>query len=173
MSSKAPSEGTKVTAGRNAPVSNEAPGVVSQGSLAAESQAFRQANQAAPQQVGREDLTSASKPHEGGIHKASSTNKSGPGRSSNVDTAPSYVQSQFLKGKGGPHGKNLTEDDSIGTEDKNKNASFSEFGTKNDPGLAAEKKFISGSANTGSNAGREKRIDDQQPYAALGGDTQA
>ncbi|KAF3064613.1 hypothetical protein GL218_02616 [Daldinia childiae] len=173
MSSKAPSEGTKVTAGRNAPVSNEAPGVVSEGSLAAESQAFRQANQAAPQQVGREDLTSASRPHEGGIHQDSSTNTSGPGRSSNVDTAPSYVQSQFLKGKGGPHGKNLTEDDSIGTEDKNKNASFSEFGTKNDPGLAAEKKFISGSANTGSNAGREKRVDDQQPYAALGGDTQA
>ncbi|KAI1799777.1 hypothetical protein F4811DRAFT_542357 [Daldinia bambusicola] len=175
MSGKAPSEGTKVTAGRNAPTTKEGTGVVSEGSLAAESQAFRQANQAAPQQVPREDLTSASKPHEGGIH--SSSNSSGPGRS-NANPAPTYVQSQYLKEKGGPHGKNLTEDDSIGTEDKAKNTSFSEFGTKNDPGLAAENKFVSGSTVSGtadarSNAGREKHVDNQQPFSALGGDTSA
>ncbi|OTB18790.1 hypothetical protein K445DRAFT_314649 [Daldinia sp. EC12] len=174
MSGKAPSEGTKVTAGRNAPTTNEATGVVSEGSLAAESQAFRQANQAAPQQVPREDLTSASKPHEGGIHQSDT---SGPGRST-ANAAPTYVQSQYLKEKGGPHGKNLTEDDSIGTEDKSKNTSFSEFGTKNDPGLAAENKFVSGStvsgtANASSNAGREKHVGSEQPYTALGGDTQA
>ncbi|KAI8961526.1 hypothetical protein F5Y11DRAFT_326100 [Daldinia sp. FL1419] len=172
MSGKAPSEGTKVTAGRNAPVTNEAPGVVSQGSLAAESEAFRQANQTTPQQVPREDLTSASKSHEGGIHQSSTTDTTGHGRS-NVDTAPSYVQSQFIKDKAGPHGKNITEDDSIGTEDRSKNTSFSEFGTKNDPGRAAENKFVSGSANAGTSAGREKNVGSEQPYSALGGDTQA
>ncbi|KAI1411863.1 hypothetical protein F5Y13DRAFT_164501 [Hypoxylon sp. FL1857] len=167
MSGKAPSEGTKVTAGKNAPITTEGPGVVAQDSLATESQAFRQANQAEPQQVPRENLTSASKPHEG------STGSLGQS-SSHAGTAPSYVQSQYLKDHAGPHGKNIKEDDSIGTEDKAKNASFSEFGTKNDPGLAAEQKFtLSGTANASSTGGREKGVDAQQPYGALDPNAQA
>ncbi|OTB00425.1 hypothetical protein M426DRAFT_324292 [Hypoxylon sp. CI-4A] len=171
MSGKASSEGTKVTAGQNAPVTHEGPGVVAQDSLASESQAFRQANQAVPQQVPRENLTSASKPHEGGIHQSSSTT-SGPGGASHAGTAPSYVQSQYLKDPSGPHGQNITEDDSIGTEDRAKNASFSEFGTKNDPGALAEQKFTLGqTANAGSTGGREKGIDGKTPYDALDSDT--
>ncbi|KAI1138530.1 hypothetical protein F5Y05DRAFT_384354 [Hypoxylon sp. FL0543] len=172
MSGKAPSEGTKVTAGKNAPVTQEGPGVVAQDSLAAESQAFRQANQAEPQQVPRENLTSASKPHEGGIHQ-SSTGSSGQA-SSNAGTAPSYVQSQYLKDHAGPHGKNIKEDPTIGTEDKEKNTSFSEFGTKDDPGMAAEQKFTQyQTANAGSTGGRDKGVDAQQPYGALDPNAQA
>ncbi|KAI1375070.1 hypothetical protein F4677DRAFT_423050 [Hypoxylon crocopeplum] len=175
MSAKAPSEGTKVTAGQKAPITNEGHGIVAEGSLASESQSFRQANEAVPQHVSREDLTSAPKSHEGGIHQASSTAQPTSEKGShNAGTAPSYVQSQYLKDPAGPHGKNLMEDDSIGTEDKSKNASFSQFGTKNDPGMAAEQKFTrSGVAHAGSTGGREKGVDAQQPYAALGGDTQA
>ncbi|KAI1101232.1 hypothetical protein F4804DRAFT_316578 [Jackrogersella minutella] len=167
MSSKTPSEGTKVTVGRNAPVTNEGPGLVAEQSLAAESQSFLQANQAVPRQIPQENMTSASKSHEGGIHQAApGTNASlGPGRTA---TAPSYVQSQYMKDRKGPQGKNLTEDDSIGTEDKSKNVSFSEFGTKNDPGRSAEQKFtFANTANTGSTSGREKDVDAKQPYEVL------
>ncbi|KAI2621015.1 hypothetical protein GGS26DRAFT_570250 [Hypomontagnella submonticulosa] len=176
MSGKAPSEGTKVTAGKNAPTTTEGPGLVAEDSLAAESQSFRQANQAVPQQVPHESLTSASKPHQGGIHQsttASATTTSGQG-DGNAAAAPSYVQSQYFKDRAGPHGKNLKEDDSIGTEDKSKNASFSQFGTKDDPGRAAEEKFtLSDTANAGSTGGRDKNVDAKQPYDALGGDTEA
>ncbi|KAI1390672.1 uncharacterized protein F4822DRAFT_160175 [Hypoxylon trugodes] len=175
MAAKAPSEGTKITTGKNAPITGEGPGIVAQDSLAAESQSFRQANQAVPQQVPREDLTSASRPHESGVHTSTSTsNTRTSGQGSNAGIAPSYVQSQYLKDPSGPHGKNLKEDDSIGTEDKSKNASFSEFGTKNDPGLAAEQKFtLSETANAGSTGGREKGVDAQQPYGVLGSNSEA
>ncbi|KAI1396306.1 hypothetical protein F4819DRAFT_143449 [Hypoxylon fuscum] len=175
MSGKASSEGTKVTAGKNAPVTGEGTGVVAQDSLAAESQAFRQANQTEPQSVAHEDLTSASKPHEGGIHqKAPSASTTPTQGDHNGAAAPSYVQSQSLKDTSGPHGKNLKEDDSIGTEDKSKNTSFSAQGTKNDPGRAAVDKFTRANvSNAGSTGGREKGIDNEQPYGALGGDTEA
>ncbi|KAI2602445.1 hypothetical protein GGR54DRAFT_501602 [Hypoxylon sp. NC1633] len=177
MSGKASSEGTKVSGGQNAPVTNESTGlVIAEGSLAAESQTFRKANQAVPQQVPRENLTSASRPHESGVHKAapSSFDATYGQGDYNASAAPSYVQSQYIKDQSGPHGKNLKEDDSIGTEDKTKNTSFSEFGTKNDPGLAAEQKFTrSNATGGGSTGGREKGVDSKQPYEALGGDTEA
>lgn len=175
MSTKAPSEGTKVTTGGNAPKTSEGSGVVAQDSLAAESQFFLQANQAAPQQVVREDLTSASKPHESGIHqKASSGSTTTRQGDHNAAAAPSYVQSQFLKDQAGPHGKNLKEDDSIATEDKSKNTSFPKLGTVDDPGRAAVEKFArANTANAGSTGGREKGIDNKQPYGVLGSDAQA
>ncbi|KAI1215145.1 uncharacterized protein F4807DRAFT_22960 [Annulohypoxylon truncatum] len=172
MSSKAPSEGTKVTAGRNAPVTSEGPGFVSQDSLAAESQSFRQANEVAPQDQHKEDQSrqSVPKPHEGGVHQ----NASKSSGATSAGTAPTYVQSQYIKDRGGPHGKNLTEDESIGTEDREKNASFSEFGTKADPGRAAEQKFtLRDTANAGSTGGREKGVDGQQPYEVLGSNAEA
>ncbi|KAI2467918.1 hypothetical protein F4781DRAFT_288888 [Annulohypoxylon bovei var. microspora] len=178
MSSKAPSEGTKVTDGRNAPVTNEGPGFIAEDSLAAESQSFRQSNQVAPEDYHQEDLIRGSvpKPHEGGVHQSASgfdSKPSGPG-SRAAGIAPSYVQSQYIKSQGGPHGKNLKEDDSIGTEDKSKNASFSQFGTKADPGRAAEQKFtLAGAANAGSTSGREKGVDAKRPYSVLGSNTEA
>ncbi|KAI1447089.1 hypothetical protein F5Y02DRAFT_51503 [Annulohypoxylon stygium] len=171
MTSKTPSEGTKVTAGRNAPVTTEGPGHVAQDSLAAESQSFRQANEVTLQDQYNEDLRkSGLRPHEGGVHQSASK----PLDSSAAGTAPSYVQSQYIKAQGGPHGKNITEDESIGTEDREKNASFSQFGTKADPGRAAEQKFTLGqAANAGSTGGREKGIDGKQPYGVLGSDAEA
>ncbi|XXG99723.1 dihydroxy-acid dehydratase ilv3 [Hypoxylon texense] len=178
MSAKAPSAGTKVTAGKNAPVTSEGHGVVAQDSLAAESQSFQQANQTAPQQVGREDLTSAPKPHEGGIHQKASSGSAFATKPTQGDhngaAAPSYVQSQSLKDPSGPHGKNLTEDEGIATEDKSKNTSFSKQGTADDPGRAAAEQFNrANTANAGSAGGREKGIDNEQPYGALGSDVQA
>ncbi|KAI1087878.1 hypothetical protein F5B19DRAFT_473828 [Rostrohypoxylon terebratum] len=171
MTSKAPSEGTKVTAGRNAPVTKEGPGHVAQDSLAADSQSFRQANVVAPQDQHNEDMRkSGPRPHEGGVHQPISKSSD----SSAASTAPSYIQSQYIKAQGGPHGKNITEDDSIGTEDREKNASFSQFGTKADPGRAAEHKFTLGQvANAGSTGGREKGIDGKQPYEVLGSEAEA
>ncbi|KAI4864605.1 hypothetical protein F4820DRAFT_423232 [Hypoxylon rubiginosum] len=177
MSAKAPSEGTKVTAGKNAPITSEGHGVVAQDSLAAESRSFQQANQTAPQQVDREDLTSAPKPHEGGIHQkaASSSTTATPTQGDhNAAVAPSYIQSQSLKDTAGPHGRNLKEDESIATEDKTKNTSFSKQGTADDPGRAAVEQFNrANTANAGSTGGREKGIDNKQPYGALGSDVQA
>ncbi|KAI0884152.1 uncharacterized protein GGS22DRAFT_19748 [Annulohypoxylon maeteangense] len=174
MSSKAPSEGTKVTPGQNAPITSEGPGFIDQHSLAAESQSFRQANEVAPQNQQHTENplhNSIPKPHEGGIHQTASgfLNKtSGPG------TAPSYVQSQYIKGQGGPHGKNVTEDESIATEDREKNASFSQFGTKADPGREAERKFMFGqAANPGATAGRGEGGDREQPFGVLGSSEEA
>ncbi|KAI2608761.1 uncharacterized protein GGS25DRAFT_531769 [Hypoxylon fragiforme] len=174
MSGKAPSEGTKVTAGHNAPTTHESAGLVASDSLAAESQSFRQSNQATPQHLSRDNLTSAPQAHSGGIHQHSSTTKSGQGD----HNAPSYVQTQLAKDTSGPHGKNITEDESIGTQDKMKNASFSQFGTKGDPGRAAEKTFTKfQAANTGATGGggreKEEEVGERHPYSALGGDTEA
>ncbi|KAI1464541.1 uncharacterized protein F4812DRAFT_442590 [Daldinia caldariorum] len=174
---KAPSAGTKVNLGKDAPITKEGPGVVTVDSLAAESQTFRQANEVEPQPVPREKLINPPKPHEADTHEDgshSSPNESEQGHR-HVETAPTYVLSQYIKQKH-PHGKNLKEDDSIGTEDTTKNLSFSEFGTENDPGLAAEKKFISkphvsGIPDASFNAGREKQVDNQQPFGALDRDT--
>ncbi|KAI6093205.1 hypothetical protein F4821DRAFT_222439 [Hypoxylon rubiginosum] len=174
MSAKAPSEGTKVTAGKNAPVTSGGHGTVAQDSLAAESQSFQQSNQTAPQQVSRQDLTSTSKSHEGGIHQKAASNPTSKQGNHNAAAAPSYVQSQFLKDPSGPHGKNLTEDESIATEDKSKNASFSKQGTKDDPSNAAMEQFNrANTTNVGATGGRETGIDNEQPYAALGSDAPA
>ncbi|KAI0848538.1 hypothetical protein F5Y00DRAFT_270044 [Daldinia vernicosa] len=174
MSGKPPGKGTKVTLGKNAPISKEATGVVTKDSLAAESQTFLQANETEPQPISHEELISAKKPDEGGIRQDSTTNTSGQGPR-NAEPAPTYVLNQYVKYPGGPHGKNLQEDDSIGAEaeDKKKNASYSKTFTQKDPGLAAEKGFLSKPTISGTPAGREKHVDNQQPYAGLDEDTQA
>ncbi|KAI1076601.1 hypothetical protein F5B20DRAFT_584024 [Whalleya microplaca] len=172
MSSKAPSEGTKVTAGKNAPTIHEAPGAVAADSLAAESQAFQQANKAEPQSLPHENLTTTtSKSHSGSAAgKSSGTSTS----TSQAGTAPSYVQNLYHQDPKGPHGKNLKEDESIATEDRNKNASFSEFGTKNDPGAAAERKFqLADSVPAGSSGARETRGDGKTAFDVLGSEREA
>ncbi|KAI1339084.1 hypothetical protein F5Y15DRAFT_384746 [Xylariaceae sp. FL0016] len=166
MSAKAPSEGTKVTLGQNAPVTQEGPGAIASDSLAAESQTFREANHAEPGQ--------APKPQQG-AHAAQPSGSTGStGGAQHVGTAPTYVENMNQTYAGGPHGKNIKEDDSIGTEDKAKNASFTEFGTENDPGMAAEQKFTRAAvASAGTSAGREKELDGKTPYDALGAEKEA
>lgn len=94
--------------------------------------------------------------------------------SSNAGTAPSYVNSQFIKDQAGPHGKNLTEG---GFEsDDSKNASFNqEIGTENDPGRLAEEKMQRTNADAGGDAAmpRQRGVTGDNEYSALGGDTPA
>jgi hypothetical protein len=96
------------------------------------------------------------------------------GASSNAGTAPSYVNSQFIKDQAGPHGKNLTEG---GFEsDDSKNASFNqEIGTENDPGRLAEEKMQRTNADAGGDAAmpRQGGVTGDNEYSALGGDTPA
>jgi hypothetical protein len=73
---------------------------------------------------------------------------------------------------GGPHGKNLHEDNNLTGE----NASFTQYGTEADPAYLAERKFEAmdsmPAASTGG-AGREKKIDDKNIYDALGSESNA
>ncbi|KAI0124045.1 hypothetical protein BJ170DRAFT_71584 [Xylariales sp. AK1849] len=178
-SSNAPSHGQKVTLGQNAPVIKEGPGAVASDSLAAESEAFKSGNDVTPQTFTHEDVSSSTKPYAGTSEAKQAASQSGTGASagtgsSHVATAPSYISSQYTQDKAGPHGKNIKEDDRIGTEDKSKNASFTEFGTKNDPGLLAEQKFAATKATPANTTGnRQKGIDGENTYEALGSDTQA
>ncbi|KAI0967562.1 hypothetical protein F4678DRAFT_445988 [Xylaria arbuscula] len=172
MSHKAPSAGTKVSAGRNDPVIQEGPGAVNSDSLAAESQAFQQANRAG---VGSQQ----SRPQEGASASArapgtSATYSQGAmpqeTGSRGAEAAPTYVESQYRRDPSRPHGKNITEDDSIGTEDRAKNASFAaEIGSKDDPSLLAERKINqANSVAPGSSGGRERTVDDKTTYDVLG-----
>lgn len=163
-----PSEGQKVDLGRNAPTTTEGPGAVAPDSLAAESSAFKSSNHVSQQNYSTEG-SAPPKPHESGSVKVQSTPNTG--NATNQHPAPTYVNSQSAQGdKSGPHGKNLTEDEEL----SGKNASFTEFGTKDDPARLAEQKFTSApvAGNTGG-AGREKTLDGKTQFDALGGDTSA
>ncbi|KAI1749737.1 HET-domain-containing protein [Xylaria castorea] len=117
MSHKAPSAGTKVSAGPNDPMIQEGPASNADRKRACPP---RFAPPAPPQHI-----------LYGGMSR-----ETGGG---NTHTAPSYVDNQFYRDPSGPHGKNIKEDDSIGTGDTAKNASFSaEIGSKDDPSLLAE-----------------------------------
>ncbi|KAJ3577823.1 hypothetical protein NPX13_g2738 [Xylaria arbuscula] len=172
MSYTAPSAGTKVSGGRNAPVTQEGPGAVNPDSLAAESQAFQQANPEGTnsQQYRPQEGASAFARAPGSSSTYTEGDMSRKTGSSNAQAAPSYIESQYRRDPGGPHGKNITEDNSIGTEDRYKNASFTaEIGSKDDPSLLAEQKFTqANSLAAGAGGGRQKRVDDKTPYDALG-----
>jgi hypothetical protein len=172
MSHKAPSAGTKVTT--NAPIKQEHPGPVNPDSLAAESQAFRQANSL-------DHDNQQSRPQEGSAHAPGTSTSHSHGTSMpretgghTADTAPSYVNNQYYRYPGGPHGKNIKEDDSIGTGDA-KNASFSaDIGSKDDPSLLGEQKFSSQNTTPpGASGSREKMGVDKTTYDALDPDQQA
>ncbi|KAI0914179.1 hypothetical protein F4823DRAFT_558195 [Ustulina deusta] len=144
MSHKAPGAGTKVSAGINAPTVQEGPGEVKPDSLAAESPAFRQANSACldNQQGRRREGASGSARAPGTSTSYSQGAMSRESGSGDARAAPTYVENQYRRDPSGPHGRNITEDDSIGTEDQAKNASLvAEIGSKDDPSLLAERKF--------------------------------
>ncbi|KAI0196747.1 hypothetical protein EV127DRAFT_417561 [Xylaria flabelliformis] len=163
--SKSSSKGTKVSASPNDPVIQEGPGAVKPDSLAAESQAFRQANSAGlnnQQHRPQEGMSaSAHAPNTSKTHyQGGMSQETGSGRPGH--TGPSDVKK--------PHGKNIQEDDSIGTGDTAKNASFSaEIGSKDDPSLLAERKFEQlNSMAPGSSGGREKTTHEKTAYDVLG-----
>jgi hypothetical protein len=172
------SEGQKVNLGRNAPVTHEGVGAVGSDSLASESAAFKSSNEISSSNYSSE-ASPAPKPYEGSRGGNASTaqkaqSASGTGRLANaVDEAPSYVNTQLnARDKSGPHGKNLTEDGGL----TGKNASFTEFGTQDDPARLAEQKFTAADSATAGNTGgvgRETRIDGKTPYDALGSETSA
>ncbi|KAI0096434.1 hypothetical protein GGR51DRAFT_30114 [Nemania sp. FL0031] len=171
MSHKAPSAGTKVSAGPGDTPIQEGPGTVKPDSLAAESEAFRQANMG-----GRESQQRQQRPQEGGSAPypqgamPGETGRSGEG--GGARTAPTYVENQYRRDPSGVHGKNITEE--TGTEgeggDDAKNASFSaEIGSKDDPSLLAERKFFQANAAApGASGGREKTVEEKTVYDVLG-----
>ncbi|KAI0456747.1 hypothetical protein F5B21DRAFT_123655 [Xylaria acuta] len=172
MSHKAPSAGTKASAGPNDPIIQEGPGVVKPDSLAAESQAFRQANTTGldnQQRRPQEDVSASARApgtsttySQGGMLR-----ETGSGR---AKTAPSYVETQFHRDPSAPHGKNIKEDESIGTGDTAKNASFTaEIGSKDDPSLLAERRFEElNSTAPGLSGGRERATHEKTTYDVLG-----
>ncbi|KAB8073187.1 hypothetical protein BDV29DRAFT_176025 [Aspergillus leporis] len=103
-------------------------------------------------------------------------NASGSGYTSkhNAGAAPSYVKDVVGDfGNKKPHGKNLQE----GGFDDTNNASFNtEIGSENDPGRLAERgsqQKQTESGPTGTSAGREKGVNDQQYYQHLQSDQRA
>ncbi|KAI1198450.1 hypothetical protein F5X97DRAFT_342567 [Nemania serpens] len=154
-------KGTKVSAGANAPITQEGPGVVQPDSLAAESEAFGRANAAGLERQQHRPQEGASAPDSQGA---------APRETGNGGAAPSYVEIQYHRDPSGPHGKNTEEDESIGTGDGAKNASFeAEIGSKDDPSLLAERKFYqANSVAPGSTGGREGAVAEKTAYDVLG-----
>jgi hypothetical protein len=164
--------GQKVTLGENAPITQESTGAVASDSLAAESQSFQSSNSATPRTIPHSDLTSAAKPYAGSkADGGDSTRRSGTGSDAHVvDEAPGYVSNQF-RDAAGPHGKNVTEDNDM-TRDGAKNASFTEFGTKNDPARLAEEKIVR-SGNTPASGMKGEGVDEETAFSALNSSEEA
>jgi hypothetical protein len=169
MSSRtAPSHGQKVDLGQNAPVAREGTGAVASDSLAAESRAFKSENNATPRDYSREELSTSSQAHEGARRNDEFASHSGTGAQHTVDEAPSYVSNQYVRDTSGPHGKNITEDPDLSRDNRN-NASFTEFGTKNDPARLAEQKFAAAdSTPAAGTAQRQTGISGNGAFDALG-----
>ncbi|KAJ0107370.1 hypothetical protein J7T55_009334 [Diaporthe amygdali] len=165
MVGKAPSEGTKVTLGDKAPVTQEGAGNVS-GSLAAESaqSGGEFSNNRNVNESGGTD-TGAKPPGTSSASTSTSGGAAAPG------TAPTYVNNQYARDSGGPHGKNITEDQEL----TGRPAKFDvEPGSKEDPARLAEQhlrlKQTRGAPGTGE---RQDGAGDQQPYGVLDNETSA
>ncbi|KAL1865662.1 hypothetical protein Daus18300_007038 [Diaporthe australafricana] len=154
----------QVTLGDKAPVTQEGAGNVS-GSLAAESA-----------QNGGEFSNNRNINESGGTDtgaKAPGTSSSSTSTSGGAATgaAPTYVNNQYTRDSGGPHGKNITEDPEMTGRPGKFNV---EPGSKEDPGRLAEQdlrlKQTRGAPGTGE---RQDAAGDQQPFAALDNETSA
>ncbi|RGP63401.1 hypothetical protein FLONG3_9890 [Fusarium longipes] len=83
--------------------------------------------------------------------------------------APSYVENQYIRNPGGPHGKDISEgfDDSK-TEDGLKKALQSEPGSEDDPSRLAELRFEESQTAAGRDAGpRQTGLSSETPFDAL------
>lgn len=145
----------------------EGAGAVPAGSLAAESvqSGGEFASNRNISSSGTTDNLASTKPHETPAAAAASSEQG--------QVAPSYVSSQFVKDGAGPHGKNITEDAGMTGRPGKFNV---EVGSGEDPGREAERNLLlkqtKGAPGTGEREVGEKGRD-EQPYAALGGDTSA
>ncbi|KAG5981704.1 hypothetical protein E4U55_002629 [Claviceps digitariae] len=139
----APSAGTKVNAGKNAPVTQESAGPVLSDSLAAESyQAggkFAENRDAKPENASYDLIGEA--PSRGSGPRVEGTQG---------HAAPTYINSQYISDPHGPHGKNLKEEDFDYQQvlDGQRRTFEAEPGSVNDPGRWAEVKFEKKNAAT-------------------------
>lgn len=163
----------QVTAGENAPAYREGAGVVAPGSLAAESvqaggEFAQNRNLHSSDTTTADDVSrmSSTRPHEApGAARASGEQQG--------QAAPTYVNSQLARDAGGPHGRNVTEDPGMTGRPGKFNV---EVGSKEDPARQSERDMLlkqtKGAPGTGEREVGE-RGKDEQPYAALGGETSA
>ncbi|KAH6953118.1 hypothetical protein DER45DRAFT_542269 [Fusarium avenaceum] len=171
MSPTTHGKGQKVDLGQDAPIKEEGAGKVASESLAAESieeggefasnKGIRSENDSNKDTRSENQSSSGSENTSSGrTAKTSSAPSSGLGSGSSAgaapesaDTAPSYVDNQYVKGSG-PHGKNLKEGiDYSNTEDGLKKALASEPGSEDDPSRLAELQFQRNQSAVGRDAG--------------------
>ena len=147
----APSAGTKVKPGNNGPTKQENAGLVQPESLAAES---LNEGGAFTSNTGIHSENTTSHSNEPGSHHSSSAGGKNP---RSADSAPTYVNNQYIRDDSGPHGKNLKEgdwDDSKAA-DGLKKALASEPGSMDDPSRVAEKQFLMNRGPMGGNVGNK------------------
>ncbi|QPG94116.1 hypothetical protein C2857_004765 [Epichloe festucae Fl1] len=132
----ATSAGTKVDAGKNAPVIQEGAGPVVNDSLAAES--YRADGKFAENRDAEPENSSYSL-----LGDVSSRGAGGNVQGTQGDAAPTYINSQYTSDTRGPHGKNLKEGgfDHQHVLDGQRRAFEAEVGSINDPSRLAEAKF--------------------------------
>ncbi|KFA76544.1 hypothetical protein S40288_01517 [Stachybotrys chartarum IBT 40288] len=174
MAPKAPSAGTKVTPGQDAPEYRENAGFVAPDSLAAESEREGGGFSENPQS---ENLTSSS----------SSNNKTSSGNTSSSTTARSTVESQSafagtaptyaadIRDSSGPHGKNVQEggfDDSK-AEDGIMKAFAAEPGSENDPSRLAERDLLTRTVGGRDSAPKQGGVANESAYDALNSEASA
>merc|ERR1712000_10148 len=189
MVGKAPSEGQKVDFGQNAPSKVEGAGVVTEGSLAAES-LQESGGFAANKGIHGENIPSnasttntlgaaSNAMSRGEANDRTSGNSGsyaeGQKAKSNAGAAPTYVASQYAVDQSGPHGKNITEGfDDAGAQDGTQKAFNAAVGSKDDPSRAAELQFEQNNAARTRGAGpRDGEISNETKYDALNSSTSA
>ncbi|UZP34728.1 hypothetical protein NXS19_002544 [Fusarium pseudograminearum] len=93
--------------------------------------------------------------------------------SANGGNAPSYVENQYIKSSGGPHGKNIGEGfDDPKAKDGLKLALESEPGSENDPSRLAEQQFQERQNAVGWDAGpRQRALSSETPFESLNNET--
>lgn len=155
MSYTAPSAGTKVELGQNAPATQETTGNVNPESLAAES--FREGGEFTANR---------------GIRSENGSGYNEPENpSANAGTAPSYVNSQY-RDSSGPHGKNLKTDgtwDASEAQDGIQKALDAEPGSENDPSRIAQQQMRLNQSRSGPDAGpKQGEVTSKTAFDALG-----
>ncbi|KAM0249339.1 hypothetical protein ACHAQJ_009100 [Trichoderma viride] len=158
---KNPSAGTKVNAGKDAPVNREAAGLVESESLAAESYEqggeFSQNRNAQPEAMSGSDM------------------KSQAGRESGfAGEAPSYVADVYIKDTKGPHGKNIKKgisDEAGGKNDGLQRALRSEPGSEDDPSRLAERQMLQGQSSGVGSGPRQSELTGETQYDVLDRET--
>ncbi|KAH7242305.1 hypothetical protein BKA59DRAFT_225693 [Fusarium tricinctum] len=184
MSPTAPSKGQKVDLGQNAPTKEEGAGKVASESLAAESieegGEFASNKGIHGENASNKGARSENQPSSGSENTSSgrttntsSAPSSGSGAApESADTAPSYVNNQYIKASG-PHGKNLKEGiDDSNTKDGLKKALASEPGSNDDPSRLAEFQFQQNQSAVGRDAGpKQSELSGKTAFDGLNNET--